>query len=72
MLTSTTAQKMKFLIKDFSSKNVQIFNGKLHFLCSVYIIFNIIIFNIAKYYILLIFTYSKFNYFQIDVNHFYA
>ena len=72
MLTSTTAQKMKFFIKDFSSKSVQNLNKKTSFLCSVYIIFNIIIFNIVKYYNLLIFTYSKFNYFQIDVNHFYT
>ena len=34
-----TAQKMKFSIKDFFSKEItfteEILNGKLHFLCSV-------------------------------------
>ena len=30
-----TAQKMKFSNKDFFSKCDQIFNGKLHFMCSV-------------------------------------
>ena len=29
LLTSVTAQKMKFSIEDFFSKNDQIFNGKL-------------------------------------------
>ena len=32
----STAQKMKFSVKDFFSKYDQILNGRLHFLCSEY------------------------------------
>ena len=45
-ITESTAQKMKFSIKDFFSKCDQIraftekiFNGKLHFLCSAVLLF---------------------------------
>ena len=51
MLGNDTAQKMKFSIKDLSSKcgpadlvtfNGEILNGKLHFLCSVKPKFNVL------------------------------